>query len=136
MRTEPSRTAERQVVSPSHTWTIASMRATRFLRWLFILPPVQSFLKQRVERNVKGPSEARRAKERTLLWGEVESPSGRKTTMRIITPEGYTLTAESAVLAVERLLAGSVAPGAWTPARAFGPGFLRELSGVEILFER
>ena len=40
------------------------------------------------------------------------------------TLEGYTLTAETAVAAAERVLRGELKPGAWTPSRAFGPRFV------------
>jgi short subunit dehydrogenase-like uncharacterized protein len=34
------------------------------------------------------------------------------------------------VASVERVLAGKVQPGAWTPSRAFGADFVTELPGV------
>jgi saccharopine dehydrogenase (NAD+, L-lysine-forming) len=67
---------------------------------------------------------------RTYLWGEARNPAGERVTATLSTPEGYRLTAESAVECVLRVLAGRVPAGSWTPARGFGPHFVAELPGV------
>jgi hypothetical protein len=46
-------------------------------------------------------------------------------------PEGYTLTALTALAAVERVLGGGVPVGFQTPGRAFGPDFVLSVPGVE-----
>ena len=66
---------------------------------------------------------------RTSVWGEVTDLEGRRAAGRIQGPEGYTLTALSAVRAMERTLSG-VAPGFQTPSRAFGPDFVLDIPGV------
>ena len=43
---------------------------------------------------------------------------------------GYAFTAEAALEASLRTLAGKVPPGAWTPSQAFGNRFVTELSGT------
>jgi saccharopine dehydrogenase (NAD+, L-lysine-forming) len=48
------------------------------------------------------------------------------------TPEAYAFTAESAVAAAARVVAGEVQPGAWTPAQALGAGFVATLPGVVV----
>ena len=50
---------------------------------------------------------------------------------RLVTPEGYALTALTAVEALVRVLAGKVAAGFMTPSKAFGPDFILEVPGVE-----
>ena len=50
-------------------------------------------------------------------------------TMTMETPEGYALTAMTAVRSVERLLSG-IEPGAWTPSKAFGAEFVMEIDRV------
>jgi short subunit dehydrogenase-like uncharacterized protein len=47
-------------------------------------------------------------------------------------PDGYSLTADSAVECALRVLGGKVAPGAWTPSLAFGASFVATLSGVRL----
>lgn len=42
------------------------------------------------------------------------------------------MTAVAAVTCIEKVLAGAVAPGAWTPSRAFGADFVAGLPGVVV----
>lgn len=91
--------------------------------------PVKRFAQRWVERKVTGPSEHQRETSRVYLWGQARN-ADRTVTARLETPEGYQLTAISAVAAVERVLDGKVQPGAWTPSRAFGKDFVTELPGV------
>ena len=92
---------------------------------------VQDFLKARVEKNVKGPTEEERGRERSLLWGRV-SKGGSAVTGTLETPEGYALTAETAVAIAKRVLAGEVPPGAWTPSQAFGARFIETIPGCRL----
>lgn len=93
-------------------------------------PPVKRFAQRWVERRVTGPTPEQRETARVYLWGQAKNAAGRTVTATLETPEAYQFTAESAVAAVERVLAGKVQPGAWTASRAFGAGFVTELPGV------
>jgi short subunit dehydrogenase-like uncharacterized protein len=91
-------------------------------------------LQEFVAVRVTGPDETARGSARMCLWGRAAAAGppegdGAEVTLTLETPEGYTFTAVSAIECVRRLLAGAVAPGAWTPARAFGAGF------VDVLIE-
>jgi short subunit dehydrogenase-like uncharacterized protein len=91
------------------------------------LLPVKWLLLRLADRQ-RGPDAEQRARSHMELWGEAwnhQTGTRRSMTMRI--PEGYTFTAVSAVLAVERVLSGEVPPGSWTPAKAFGSGFVDEV---------
>ena len=46
---------------------------------------------------------------------------------------GYSLTFDAAITAVEKVLAGAVEPGAKTPSMAFGSSFVLGLKGVNII---
>jgi short subunit dehydrogenase-like uncharacterized protein len=109
---------------------INQMRTGGRLRWLFGLGLVQRYLKKRVERTVKGPSDEERATDEVILWGEVTNAAGARVTMRMRTPEGYTHTVDAAITAVTRGLSESLQPGALTPSMAFGPDFVLSLPGV------
>ena len=54
------------------------MRWMRPLRPLLGLAAVQSFLKRRIERNVRGPDATSRDKTETLVWGEAMNAKGEK----------------------------------------------------------
>ena len=92
--------------------------------------PVKRLALRWVDKKVTGPSEAMRETGRVHLWGEAKNAAGRTVTSTVETPEGYRFTAVSAVESAERVLAGKVQPGAWTPSKAFGPDFVTELPGV------
>jgi len=93
-------------------------------------PPVKRFAQRWVERRVTGPTPQQRETGRMYLWAQAKNGAGRTATGTLETPEGYRFTAESSVASVERVLAGKVQPGAWTPSRAFGADFVTELPGV------
>src|SRR6185295_16504012 len=94
------------------------------------LTPVKRLLQRAVDLKVAGPSADDRETGRVYLWGEVKNAAGATVTATLETPEAYRLTAVTAVSALERVLAGAVTPGSWTPARAFGTRFIDEVPGV------
>jgi saccharopine dehydrogenase (NAD+, L-lysine-forming) len=102
------------------------------LRPMFRLGAVQSFAKWIVDRRAPGPSDALREKGWSDFWAEARDADGRTHSMSMTGPEGYTLTADASLRAVARVLEGNVAPGALTPARAFGSGFILECDGMRI----
>ncbi len=110
---------------------VASARRMRRFAKLLGLAPVQSFLKARVERNVKGPTADERERERSYLWGRV-TKGGSVMTGTLETLEGYALTAETAVAIANRVLAGGVAPGVHTPSQAFGSRFIESIRGSKL----
>ena len=111
--------------------TIRLARLTRFVAPLLGLAPVQSLLKSRVEKSVRGPTAEQRARSRAQLWGRVtRGAESVECTLQI--PEGYTFTADAAVTCAGRVLAGDVQPGAWTPSLAFGARFVTQLRGVTL----
>jgi short subunit dehydrogenase-like uncharacterized protein len=110
---------------------IRAAKLTRFTGPLLGLSFVQNFMKGQVEKKVRGPNEAARAAGKAQFWGRVASAaSALSMTMEV--PDGYSLTAESAVECALRVLGGKVAPGAWTPSLAFGANFVTTLSGVRL----
>ena len=110
---------------------VASARRMRRFAKLLGLSPVQSFLKARVEKNVKGPTAEERERERSYLWGRV-TKGGSVVTGTLETLEGYALTAETAVAIAKRVLAGDVAPGVHTPSQAFGSRFIETIRGSKL----
>ena len=111
---------------------VANARRMRLFAPLLGLGPVQSFLKGRVERNVKGPTAEERDRERSFLWGRV-TKGASTVTGTLETLEGYSLTAETSVAIAARVLAGDVAPGVHTPSQAFGARFIETIRGSRLV---
>jgi short subunit dehydrogenase-like uncharacterized protein len=111
---------------------IASLRRWRFLAPLSGLRPVKRWMARRVERTVRGPSEAEAAASRASLWGRAADAAGRSVEATLETPGGYRLTVLCALAAVERILAEGIVPGFSTPSRAFGKDFIATISGTDL----
>ena len=109
----------------ARTW----LRLSRSLEPLLRLGVVRRFVKGRIKPG--GPSAAQRARGRSLLWGEASDAVGNRVVSRLRGPEGYDLTVATALLALQRVLAGQAPVGYQTPARAYGADFVLEVPSVE-----
>ncbi len=128
------------VATAFHTTGIANVRVfsgvpARTVRRLRLLrpflplagwKPVKRLLQMWVHHTVTGPGDAQRRNARSWIWGRVSNARGESVTQCFATAEGYALTARTAVEGLLRVARGAVPPGAWTPARAFGSGFIGE----------
>jgi short subunit dehydrogenase-like uncharacterized protein len=110
--------------------TIRRMRRMNPFLPLLGWGPLKRFLQKQVEKRVTGPSEEIRRTARMELWGEARNAAGQSVTSTLVTPEAYHLTAVTAVESAERAARGEVAPGAWTPSKAFGRDYVLQFPGV------
>ncbi len=110
----------------------ATVRSLRFSR-LFAPILRTSWLRRRlvaaIDRRPPGPSAQARAHAVARLWGEVRDPQGGCAAARLECPDGYTLTAKTAVLAARAVIDGRAIPGFQTPSRAFGADFILRVPG-------
>ncbi len=111
---------------------LAFLRIKKIFRPLLANRRFKAALKSFVEAKVHGPTTEERERRRSSLWGEVTNAAGKVVELRLECPEGYQLTIDSSLRAVEAVLAGQVAPGAKTPSMAFGANFVLSLKGVRI----
>jgi short subunit dehydrogenase-like uncharacterized protein len=91
---------------------------------------VQRILTARIRGGAPGPSDATRSSAEARLWGEVWDNDGHRAAARLRTPDGYTLTALTAVAITKRLLEGEVRRGFCTPSMAFGADFILDIPGA------
>lgn len=107
-----------------------------FYNWLLR----QSFIRKRIQKEINkrapGPSDAEREKSKSLVWGQVQAGNGRTAEARLIGPNGYTLTAHTSLLIVQKVLAGDYTTGYQTPASAYGADLILEVPGVERALKR
>lgn len=90
----------------------------------------QRLINRGIDRLPEGPSAAARATARSTFLAEARDDAGRQVASRMETPEGYTLTAATAVTVARRLASGTVPAGFHTPVTAFGPDFILDFPGV------
>ncbi len=105
------------------------MKMSNYFGWLLGTSLVRNFLKKRVESGPPGPSDERRKKAKSYMWGKVSNPSGKSCVSLLYTPEGYTLTAMTAVACAQKILAGNFKAGYQTPSMAYGADFILEVEG-------
>ncbi|HVN55824.1 MAG TPA: saccharopine dehydrogenase NADP-binding domain-containing protein [Anaerolineaceae bacterium] len=98
-------------------------------------PSIEGMLQSHLLRNalkkiagnvIQGPDKHTRQTARSQIWAHTRNAQGETAEAWIETLEAYQLTAVSGVCSVEKVLAGAVHPGAFTPAQAFGPDFVLE----------
>lgn len=104
--------------------TVRMLRLGRPLLPLLGTALAQRWLKARIDARAPGPSAERRAGAHSRLWAEVRDGAGNVARARLVAPDGYSLTAMTAVAAAVRVLAGGVATGFLTPSAAFGRDFI------------
>lgn len=93
-------------------------------RWLLGTRIAQGFLKRQIDRMPEGPSAEQRASGHSILIGEATNAKGQTVRSRLTTPEGYSLTAATALGIAKRVLAGDWKPGFQTPSMAYGPDLI------------
>lgn len=108
---------------------VNGMRWMGRFSWLLRNRWVKNWMIARIQKRPKGPSKSQRETGRSYLWGEVENARGDIATATLTTPEGYKLTAITAVLIAQKIAAGQWKPGFWTPAGLFGETLVTEAGG-------
>ena len=113
---------------------VAQLRRMRYLAPLLGLGPVQAWMKRRIEKNVKGPSDEKRASTRSQLWGEAVSADGRRVCATMTAPNGYELTVISSLAITRHVLENDIEGGYYTPSLLMGSEFAETLPGVSMQF--
>lgn len=112
-----------------------AIRQLQRMRWfspLLGMQPIQSVLKALVERKVRGPDPIKREATQSQVWGEAINALGEKVIGEVVTPNGYTLTADAGVEIARRVLEKPPAGGYYTPSQLVGAEILQVLPGVEV----
>jgi len=115
-------------------YTAASRRAVKMMRMLrpfvglIASPPGQALAKRWIDKRGAGPNAETRRKGRARLWGEASDATGNVVRARLDGPDGYTMTAQTAVAAVRKVLSGGLSGGYHTPSMAFGKDFILEIA--------
>jgi short subunit dehydrogenase-like uncharacterized protein len=115
-----------EVYIPASPNLVKKLKRMNYIRSLLGLGFVQSFLKKRVDKSVRGPSEKQREKLKTYLWGEVRNAKGECKELRLETANGYTLTMTGGLKMVEHTLQ-TTKSGYYTPSTLVNNQLLDEL---------
>jgi short subunit dehydrogenase-like uncharacterized protein len=104
------------------------LKLSRYLGWLLVTNPVQSYLQKQIPAG--GPTAAERAGGKTYLWGKATNDDGNSVEARQICPEAYTTTYLTALAIAEKILNGNFEAGFQTPAKMYGADLIIEIEGV------
>jgi short subunit dehydrogenase-like uncharacterized protein len=104
--------------------------ASRYAGALLATSFVKRLLKRRINARPPGPDDAELKRGASFVWGRVHDEQGSAAEARVRGPNGYLLTAHSALLVLRRVLAGEFSVGFQTPARQYGSNFILEVPGV------
>ena len=117
------------VYMAAHPKLIRRMKKIDPFRWFLGLGIAQAIMKRNVRKKIKGPDELHRNTSRSLIWGEAMNNSGEKVRAMLEVPEGYRLTAMTAVAIASSVLNDELRPGFYTPSKAFGQDFILGFEG-------
>ena len=112
---------------------INSMKWGKYFGWLMRSEFVKSRARAKIIAGKAGPSDAARAKATTYLVGTVTDKSGKSLTSTLQTPEGYTLTANTAVDIASKIVSGKFKAGFQTPSLAYGKDIITEVCGGQMV---
>jgi short subunit dehydrogenase-like uncharacterized protein len=112
---------------------IKSMKWGKWLGWLMRSEFVKSRARAKIIAGKAGPSDDARAKATTYLVGTVTDKSGKSLTSTLQTPEGYTLTANTAVDIASKIVSGKFKAGFQTPSLAYGKDIITEVCGGQMV---
>jgi short subunit dehydrogenase-like uncharacterized protein len=123
-----------EVYIPSSPGMVKQLKRLNLIKPLLRLGFIQSMLKKRIEKKVKGPDEATRAKLTTFVWGEVKNDRGDSMAYRIEVANGYEVTADGSVLVAQALLdSHATSKGYHTPSTLLDHDLVEKLQGTKIL---
>jgi short subunit dehydrogenase-like uncharacterized protein len=106
--------------------------ALNWVRPLLASAPGQKLLHQLAKRS-RGPNEQELRTGRCRLWGEVRNAAGGKRTARLETANGYWLTVNGALMAVQFLLNNALPGGYYTPSMLMGSRCVEQLPGSSLI---
>ncbi|MBL4660020.1 MAG: saccharopine dehydrogenase NADP-binding domain-containing protein [Alcanivoracaceae bacterium] len=115
-----------EVYIPASPNLVKKLKKMNYIRPLLGLGFVQNFLKKRIDKTVKGPTDKQRAQLKTYLWGEVTNAKGESKQLRLITSNGYTLTVTGSLKMVEHTLKTDKS-GYYTPSTLVNDKLLEEI---------
>ena len=109
------------------------MKVSNFIGPILRLRWVKDKAIAKIKQRPAGPDDNERETAKSFVWGEVKNKNGAIKSAVLNLPEGYTLTAETAVEIAKRVLDSSFAQtGFKTPASVFGSDFIRQFAGVSL----
>jgi short subunit dehydrogenase-like uncharacterized protein len=110
---------------------IKSMKFSNYIGFVLRSRFVKNYLISKIKQKPAGPSEEERKTAKTFIHGEVKNSKGQQYTAYVELPEGYALTASTAVTICKKVLAGEFSAGFQTPSTAYGQDFILSIEDTK-----
>lgn len=118
-----------EVYVPASPRLVRRLRQLNRVRGILKLGPVQNLLKRQAQKKMPGPDADTLEQDQTFVWGEASDAAGRSVTARVVTANGYKVTAHGAVAIAKRVLSQPARGGYFTPSLLMGTNFVSSLPG-------
>ncbi len=118
-----------EVFVPASPRVVSRLRRLNYVRPLLRLGLVQGLMKRSAGKRMSGPDSRALETDRTFVWGEARNPEGHRKVARLVTANGYRVTAESAVAITKHMLGARLDGGYYTPSMLMGADFVSSLPG-------
>lgn len=105
------------------------LKIQKLFNWLLKTKFVREYAQKKLKQRPAGPTPEMRAVASSLVWGRVQNAAGQTLETTLQTPDGYTLTAHSSLLIVQKILGGNFKTGCQTPAAVYGENLVLEIPG-------
>jgi short subunit dehydrogenase-like uncharacterized protein len=103
------------------------LRWQKTFNWLLKTSLVRKYALKKINAKPAGPSDEARATGSSMVWGKVHNKQGKTIQATMSVKDGYSLTAHSSLLIVQKVLAGDVKFGFQTPAAVYGEDLILEV---------
>ena len=108
-----------------------ALKVQFLFNWLLRTRFIRRILKRKIDRRAPGPSDEQRIKALSLIWGEATNSKGENVTVRMSTPDGYTLSMHAVLIMAKKILEGNFKPGYQTPSTAYREDLIMEVPSVQ-----
>ncbi|RUO81480.1 hypothetical protein CWI84_01610 [Idiomarina tyrosinivorans] len=113
-----------EVYVPASPKLVKRLRMLNWFRWLFSFAWVKKRLIAKVKDQPAGPDTQERKNNPTYVWGEVRNAKGYTKSLKVKVKNGYSVTAEGAVMLAVYTLQNPQKGGFYTPSRLYGAKLL------------
>jgi short subunit dehydrogenase-like uncharacterized protein len=117
-----------EVFAGASAGSVRGLKISNWLGWLLRSRSVKNFLLKKIDQGSAGPSANHLQTGKCFLRGQVWDAEGNVRTSLFNGPNAYLLTAKTAVLIAEKIMAGNFNAGYKTPAMQYGADFILEIN--------
>lgn len=106
------------------------LKINKFISFIYKFEFVKNFLRRKIKSGKQGPSDASRARSETRILAIAKNKEGKTVQSLLTGPDGYDITAATALECAIRIINGNPTPGFHTPSSLFGSDFILDFDRI------